>query len=65
MIVLYSTGCPRCRVLEQKLQNKNIDFVFAADMLDAIDKGFLSAPVLEVDDEWMDFGEAVKWVNNQ
>ena len=32
-------------------------------MTDAIDAGFMSAPVLKVDDEWMNFGTAIKWVN--
>lgn len=65
MIILYSTDCPRCRILESKLNEKNIDFILAADITDAIDAGFMSAPVLKVDDEWMDFGTAVKWINGQ
>ena len=32
---------------------------------EAIDNGFMSAPVLKVGNEYMDFGAAIKWVNNQ
>lgn len=63
MVILYSTGCNCCNVLKQKLQQKNINFVLVKDMTDAIDAGFMSAPVLKVNDEWMNFGTAIKWVN--
>lgn len=65
MIVLFSTGCPKCRVLEQKLNQKNIDFTISDDIDEVIEKGFMSAPILKIDDEYLDFGNAVKWVNNQ
>lgn len=61
-VTLYSTGCPKCNVLFAKLIEKKIDFsVEDEDMM--IKKGFLSAPMLEVDGKVMDFGEAVRWVN--
>ena len=28
-------------------------------------KGFLTAPMLEVNEETLDFGNAVKWINNK
>ena len=30
-----------------------------------IEKGFMSAPMLEVDGQVMDFNEAIKWTNTQ
>ena len=30
-----------------------------------IEKGFMSAPILEVDGEPMEFGDAIRWVNEQ
>ena len=65
MITLFSTGCPKCRVLEQKLNQKNIVFNINNDVQEVIDQGFMSAPVLKVNDNYMDFGAAVKWVNGQ
>jgi glutaredoxin len=32
MITLYSTGCPKCKVLETKLNNKNIEFNVNTDV---------------------------------
>lgn len=65
MIILFSTNCPKCRVLEQKLNQKNIDFIISDNIDEVIEKGFMSAPILKIDDEYLEFGDAVKWVNNQ
>ena len=63
MITLYSTNCPKCRVLEQKLKDKNINFDICSDIDVMESKGFMTAPMLEKDDEIMDFGTAFKWIN--
>lgn len=65
MMTLFSTNCPKCRVLEQKLNQKNINFDINNDMQEIIDKGFMSVPVLKIDDEYLDFTSAVKWINGQ
>ena len=63
-IVLYSTGCPRCNVLETKLKNRGIDFEEVNDEDIMINKGFDSVPVLEVDGNYMDFGKANEFINS-
>ena len=63
-VILYSTHCPRCLVLEEKLEDADVEFSIVEDENAIKDKGFLSAPVLEVDGECMDFSKAVKWVNS-
>ena len=63
-IVLYSTKCPKCLVLEKKLQQKGIAFEEVNDVKAMRDKGFLSAPMMEVDGEIMDFAKANDWINN-
>lgn len=64
-VILYSTGCPRCRILEQKLEKKNVEYMLVQDSELMIAKGFMSAPMLEVDGEIMDFTQANKWINEQ
>jgi glutaredoxin-related protein len=64
-IILYSTNCPKCNVLEKKLQNKNINFEICNDVDLMLSKGIQQAPYLEVDNELMDFSKAVKWVNEK
>lgn len=64
-IVLYSTHCPQCRVLEIKLKQKNISYEEVTDIELMQEKGFMSVPKLEVDGTVYDFKEAVKWVGGQ
>jgi len=63
-IILYSTNCPKCNILEKKLSSANIDFSIETDVEIMQSKGFMSAPMLEVDGKIMDFGDAIKWVNS-
>lgn len=66
MIKMYTTGCPKCIVLEKKLNQKNIDFekITDFDKKELIAKGFMSMPILVVDDEYLDFSRAINYVNN-
>ena len=63
-VILYSTHCPKCTILEKKLLNANIDFHTVTDVEIIKNKGYMSVPVLEVDGEVMDFGSAIKWANS-
>lgn len=68
MVALYTTNCPRCHVLEAKLNEKKIGYSkFEGE--EAIgyiqERGFMSAPLLVVDGEAMDFSKAIKWVNER
>jgi len=64
-IILYSTNCPRCNVLAKKLELKGIKFELCTDVNVMRKKGFMTAPMLEVNDYTMKFEEAVKWVDEQ
>ena len=64
-VVLYSTKCPQCRVLEMKLKQKGVSYEEINDVELMQEKGFMSAPKLEVDGTVYDFKEAVKWVGGQ
>ena len=63
-VILYSTHCPRCNVIEQKLKSKNVNFTEVNNVEEIEQKGFKQVPMLEVDGEIMDFVTANKWVNN-
>lgn len=64
-IVLYTTGCPKCGVLHKKLENSGIDFEISNDVDLMTEKGFQSAPILEVDGEYLTFKEAIDWINSR
>ena len=64
-ILLYSNDCPKCKVLETKLNSKNIKFTKISDIEVLKSKNIMSIPVLEVDNNLMSFIDANTWVNNQ
>lgn len=66
-VILYSSNCPRCIILETKLKQKNILFEVKnseEDLQELFNEGFREMPVLEVDNIKYTFGEAIKMVNN-
>lgn len=64
-VILYSTNCPKCKVLEAKLKRKGIAYSIITDVDLMIKKGFKQAPILEIDGEFKDFKEANTWVEEQ
>lgn len=65
MIKLYTTACPKCEVLKSKLDAKGIvcEIITGAKAIQEL--GYMSAPLLEIDGEVLEFSEAVEWVNKQ
>lgn len=65
MVKLYTTHCPQCKALEMKLNKAGIEYEWNDDMVLMNKLGFKAAPVLEVDGEYLNFTQAIKWVNEQ
>lgn len=65
LVILYSTGCPRCNVLTQKLNSKDIQYTVVSDVKEMEKKGIETVPVLEVDGQMLQFKEATDWVNGR
>lgn len=61
-VVLYTTHCPKCKVLEKKLRDAHLFFKTVDDEQAMIEKGFMEAPKLEVDGEIKGFAEAIDWL---
>lgn len=64
-VILYEHGCPRCKVLKAKLDQKGIKYEVVNDVEVMKAKGFNEAPKLEVDGTVMNFKEAVDWLKGQ
>lgn len=64
-IVLYSTGCPRCAVLEKKLEQLGIEFEKNTNLDEMIALDMKTSPMLRMNDRLMDFAAAVEWLNNR
>lgn len=58
-VILYSTGCSKCMILESMLKKKGIDFETCRDIKEMRKVGLMSAPALSINDKLMDFEEAV------
>lgn len=64
-IILYEHGCPRCKILKMKLDQKGIQYKTVRDIEVMKEKGFQEAPKLEVGNVVYGFKEAVEWLKGQ
>lgn len=64
MVTLYTTHCPRCQVLAAKMDNAGIKYEVCDNVDVMTQKGFMSVPLLEIDEKVLQFKEAIDWVNN-
>lgn len=62
-VTLYTISCPKCVVLEKKMDLKGVVFKKVEDIDVMRNLGFSSAPMLDVDGEIMDFNMAIKWIS--
>lgn len=63
MFVLYSTDCPKCIVLKEKMLGKKIDFLECNDTEEMRELGITMVPVLKVNDKYLNFKEANSYIN--
>jgi hypothetical protein len=64
-IVLYTTDCPKCKVLEKKLEQSNISYTKNTDVDKMMVMGMKEAPLLTIDGVYYNFMDAVKWVDSK
>ncbi len=64
-VILYEHGCPKCKILKMKLDQKGVGYETVNDIEIMKAKGFQEAPKLEVDGVIMGFKEAVDWLKGQ
>ena len=60
---LYTTDCPKCRLLKKKLDQKKVKYNEVTDVQEMISKGFKSVPILEIDGENFSYEEAVAYLD--
>lgn len=64
-IILYTTHCPKCKVLETKLKAANIEYTECDNVDEMLKIGLSSAPNLSVNGKIYDFKGALNWVKTQ
>ena len=66
-ITLYTTHCPRCKVLEAKLGQKGISYNEVTNVAEMEKLGIMSVPTLCIDKDdtykLLDFKQSIDWVN--
>jgi glutaredoxin len=64
MITLYTIDCPKCKVLEMKLNQKGINYDVVKDIEKMKELGITTAPVLKIEDgKLLMFTDAVRYIN--
>lgn len=62
-VTLYTTHCPKCKIIESKLAEHNIDYLEVTDVDFMKELGFMEVPIVRVDNEYKNFRAAVDWLN--
>lgn len=63
-VKFYTIDCPACMVLEKKLEAKGVVFTKINDIETLQSLNIEQFPVLEVNNEFLSYSKAVKWVNS-
>ena len=63
-IIFYTTGCPKCAILQKKLDAAHLSYQICDVVKEMQALGLLEAPALGVGGEILRFGDAVKMVND-
>lgn len=64
-MILYSTRCAKCKILEMILQKNEIEFTTSYDISKVVEAGFRYMPVVELDDgSLISYDEAMEAFNN-
>ncbi len=64
-MILYTTGCPKCKVLAMKLDQKGANYEVNDSLEEMEALGFSEAPMLKTDDGTiLNFSQAIQYVNN-
>jgi len=64
-IIFYSNGCPKCKILKKKLEEKQIEYQENNDTDEMIKLGIDFVPVLQVGNKQLNFTQAIKWINER
>ena len=63
-VVMYSTGCPKCKIVKKNLAENKVVYEEETDVEKMKSKGIERVPVLEVEGKLFSYSEAVKLIND-
>lgn len=63
-VKVYSTHCPKCKVLCAKLEQKGVEYTEVTDVDYMMSIGINSLPMMQIDGgELIDYPTAIRWIN--
>ena len=65
MVVLYTTGCPRCKILKKKLDEAGIEYTENNNVDEMLSLGINEVPVLKVNGELLNYNSSIEWLSNR
>ena len=63
-IILYSNGCPRCKIIEKMLEDKGIRYKKITDTEEMLRLGLTNVPWIKTKDTIMNFKDSIDNINN-
>ena len=63
-IIFYSTGCPKCKVLKKKLEEKGIKYTENTSVDEMLSLGISQVPAMKIGGTMMNYTEAVEWLEH-
>lgn len=62
-VILYSTGCPNCKILKKRLDAVGIKYSEETSIDTIMALGITTVPVLSVNGELLDYRNALVYIN--
>lgn len=63
-VIFYTTGCPKCKILKKKLDEKDVVYAVNDSVDEMLRLGITQVPMLSIDGQLKNFKESIEWVNN-
>ena len=67
--ILFTTNCPKCKVVEAKLNEKRVDYTKIDDVDLVIKKGLeqniAQAPFMLIENKYLSFMEILSWLEEK
>ena len=63
-MILYSNGCPKCKILENELVSRGYEFTKSDDFTELMKVGYRTAPILIVNGVIMEFKQALDYIRS-
>lgn len=62
-VKLYTTHCPKCKILEERLNEKKIKYEIIDNIEELQKMNFKSVPNLEIDGKIYNYLDSIKYLN--